>query len=115
MKPSANGSNRYVMTMCRFSDAELNCVRTKIFLRPELRQLLIGTSIRRYFPPSGTAGFDRSFVRGNNRLPAPPARTIDSTCVGFSLLFRTIFFFMIHYAETCLLRYERSSAPTLRS
>src|SRR5438094_7485015 len=96
--------------MWRLREAELNCVSTKIFFNPELRQLLIDTSISRYFPPSGTAGFDRSFVRGNNRLPAPPARTIESTCVGFSLLFRTIFFFMIHYAETCLLRYARSWA-----
>src|SRR6266704_248535 len=101
--------------MCRFNEAELNCVRTKSFFSPEFRQLLIGTSISRYFPPSGTAGFDRSFVRGNSRLPAPPARMIDGTCVGFSLLFRTILFPMIHYAETCLLRYERSLGPTLRS
>jgi hypothetical protein len=26
----------------------------------------------RYFPPSGTAGFARSFVNGNKRVPAPP-------------------------------------------
>ena len=42
----------------------MNCVITKIFFRPEFRQLLIGTSISRYFPPNGTAGFDRSFVSG---------------------------------------------------
>src|SRR5437773_353046 len=39
---------------------------------PELRQLLIGISTSLYFPPNGTAGFARSFVRGNNRVPAPP-------------------------------------------
>src|SRR5438874_10414590 len=39
---------------------------------PEFRQLLIGMSTNRYFPPSGTAGFARSFVNGNSRVPAPP-------------------------------------------
>src|SRR5476649_378192 len=39
---------------------------------PEFRQLLIGISTSRYLPPSGTAGFDRSFVNGNKRVPAPP-------------------------------------------
>src|SRR6267143_308001 len=39
---------------------------------PEFRQLLIGISTMRYFPPSGTAGFARSFVNGNKRVPAPP-------------------------------------------
>src|SRR5262245_10093501 len=104
MKPSANGSNRYVFDTCRFNEAELNCVRTKIVFSPEFKQLLIGTSISRYLPPSGTAGFDRSCVRGNRRFPAPPARMIESTCVGSSLLFLTIgprpvpteFFPMIH-------------------
>src|SRR5205823_5838462 len=83
--------------MWRFNDAELNCVITKIFFKPELRQLLIGTSISRYLPPSGTAGFDRSWVRGNRRLPAPPARMIDRTCVGFSLLFRIIWVLIVAY------------------
>src|SRR5262249_14981545 len=36
------------------------------------RQLLIGISTMRYFPPSGTAGLARSFVNGNKRVPAPP-------------------------------------------
>src|ERR1700674_3639474 len=39
---------------------------------PEFRQLLIGISTIRYLPPIGTAGFDRSFVNGNSRVPAPP-------------------------------------------
>src|SRR6058998_2208564 len=77
--------------MCRLSEAELNCVSTKIFFNPELRQLLIDTSISRYFPPSGTAGLDRSFVSGKSRLPAPPARIMDRTWDGLSRLFRTIF------------------------
>ena len=41
---------------------------------PLLMQLLIGTSIRRYAPPIGTAGFARCLVRGYNLLPAPPPR-----------------------------------------
>src|SRR4030095_10637905 len=40
--------------------------------RPELMQFEIEISTIRYFPPSGTAGFDRSLVRGNRRVPAPP-------------------------------------------
>src|SRR5436309_13725684 len=82
--------------MCRFNEAELNCVRTKIFFSPEFRQLLMGTSISRYLPPRGTAGFDRSCVRGKRRFPAPPARIIESTCVGYSLLFLTIWFTSRH-------------------
>src|SRR5688572_1114882 len=39
---------------------------------PELMQLLIGMSTSRYFPASGTAGFERSLVSGNRRDPAPP-------------------------------------------
>src|SRR5258707_14355628 len=40
----------------------------------ELMQFEMGTSTRRYLPPSGTAGFDRSRVSGKSRLPAPPPR-----------------------------------------
>src|ERR1043166_6874373 len=43
-----------------------------------LMQLLIGISTRRYFPPSGTAGFARSLVRGKRRVPAPPPIMIDN-------------------------------------
>src|SRR2546428_646364 len=32
----------------------------------------------RYFPPSGTAGFARSFVNGNKRVPAPPPMMMAS-------------------------------------
>jgi hypothetical protein len=42
-------------------------------------QLDTGMSINRYFPPSGTAGFDRSRVKGNSREPAPPPRTTATT------------------------------------
>src|SRR5467141_1981578 len=60
----------------------LNCVSTKIERNPELRQLLIGISTIRYFPPSGTAGFARSFVNGNKRVPAPPPMMMASVrCV----------------------------------
>src|SRR5947209_6796921 len=33
-------------------------------------------STRRYLPASGTAGLERSLVRGNNLLPAPPPMTM---------------------------------------
>src|SRR5688572_22378350 len=65
--------------MCRCSDAELNCVIRWIWLNPEFRQFEIGISTRRYLPPSGTAGFERSFVNGNSRVPAPPPRITART------------------------------------
>src|SRR6185436_14183659 len=64
--------------MCRLSDAELNCVSTNMRMTSELMQLEIGTSTSRYFPPSGTAGFDRCAVSGNKRAPAPPPRITAS-------------------------------------
>src|SRR6266567_6832453 len=62
--------------MCRCSDMLLNCVSTYIERSPEFRQLLIGISTNRYFPPSGTAGLARSLVSGNSRVPAPPPMMI---------------------------------------
>src|SRR3954462_5609176 len=58
--------------MWRFSDAELNWVRTKIRFRPACRALLIGMSISRYLPPIGTAGFDRMSVSGYSCVPRSP-------------------------------------------
>src|SRR5882724_1582435 len=39
---------------------------------PELMQFEIGISTIRYLPARGTAGFERSFVSGKSRVPAPP-------------------------------------------
>src|SRR5690242_16257516 len=47
--------------------------------RPELMQLEMGMSTMRYFPASGTAGFARSLVRGNNRVPWPPPIITERT------------------------------------
>src|SRR5215468_8093736 len=47
--------------------------------RPELMQLEIGISTRRYLPASGTAGLARSLVSGKSRLPCPPPMTTEST------------------------------------
>jgi hypothetical protein len=44
----------------------------------ELMQLLSGISTMRYLPPSGTAGFERSSVSGNSRLPSPPPMMMAS-------------------------------------
>ena len=41
---------------------------------PLLMQLLMGTSIRRYAPPMGTAGLALCLVSGYSLLPAPPPR-----------------------------------------
>src|SRR5438067_1235739 len=42
--------------------------------RPLFRQLLIGISIRRYLPATGTAGSLRCLVSGKKRAPRPPPR-----------------------------------------
>src|SRR5258708_16623167 len=69
--------------MCRLSEAELYCVSTKMRMTFEFMQFEIGTSTRRYLPPSGTAGFDRCRVSGNKRLPAPPPRiTASKLCLS---------------------------------
>src|SRR5688572_32037980 len=60
--------------MCLFREAELYCVNTKILRMSELMQFEIGMSTSRYLPPSGTAGFERSSVSGDRRVPAPPPR-----------------------------------------
>ena len=39
----------------------------------------MGMSIKRYFPASGTAGFDRIEVKGDNHVPRPPPNTIATT------------------------------------
>ncbi len=49
---------------------------------PEFRQLLIGMSTRRYFPPSGTAGLARSLVRGKSPVPAPPPMMIAKVSIN---------------------------------
>jgi len=47
-----------------FSTLSFKRHRLFISLSPELMQLDIGTSIRRYAPPIGTAGLARCFVNG---------------------------------------------------
>ena len=42
-------------------------------------QLEMGMSTSRYLPASGTAGLERSWVRGNSRVPCPPPMMIEST------------------------------------
>jgi len=64
----------------------LNCVRTKIRLRPELRQLEMGMSINRNLPPIGTAGLERSLVNGYKREPTPPPRIRPSILIFRSCL-----------------------------
>src|SRR5215211_4424035 len=68
--------------MCLFKLAELYCVSTKILRMSELMQFETGMSMSRYLPPSGTAGFERSSVRGDRRVPAPPPR-ITARMFGF--------------------------------
>jgi hypothetical protein len=54
-------------------------------LIPELMQLDIGTSIKRYAPPIGTAGFERVFVNGYKREPAPPPKMMAATDFVFDI------------------------------
>jgi len=48
---------------------------------PEWRQFEIGISIRRYFPPIGTAGFERYLVRGKSLLPFAVYRLIAGALI----------------------------------
>src|SRR3712207_1156070 len=73
--------------MCRFREAELYCVSTKMRWMSELMQFEIGMSTSLYLPPSGTAGFERVSVSGDRRVPAPPPR-ITARMLG---LFGAIF------------------------
>ena len=65
--------------MCRLSDAELYCVSIKMRSMSELMQFETGMSIKRYLPPSGTAGLALCLVSGCSRLPAPPPSISAST------------------------------------
>ena len=47
--------------------------------RPELMQLEMGISTKRYLPANGTAGLERSLVSGNKRVPCPPPMMTEST------------------------------------
>lgn len=81
--------------MCLFNDAELNWVSTYMRRKPELIQLEMGISTKRYFPAIGTAGLDRVAVNGDNREPWPPPKmmeiTLDSYIVFyFKLLYNSI-------------------------
>src|SRR5712691_10883757 len=78
--------------MCRFSEAELYWVKTKILSTSELMQFEIGISTRRYFPPTGTAGFERCCVNGKSRVPAPPPRITASKLCFAAILVHRIFF-----------------------
>src|SRR5262245_58850791 len=53
-------------------------------LQSLLMQFEIGISMRRYLPPIGTAGLERSMVRGYRRVPRPPPRMRlkTSRCIG---------------------------------
>jgi len=77
--PFRNRSKWYAPEMWWLRLAELYWVSTKIRSTPELMQLEMGMSMRRYFPASGTAGFERSLVRGESRVPAPPPRITAMT------------------------------------
>src|SRR5438128_12598342 len=77
--PSSSETMLQPMRMCRLSESDLYCVAMKIRRNPELMQLLNEKSMMRYGPPKNTAGLARSFVSGNRRSPAPPARTMTMT------------------------------------
>src|ERR1035438_10548298 len=53
--------------------------------RPELMQLEMGISTRRYLPANGTAGLARSLVNGNRRVPCPPPMITESTLLGLAV------------------------------
>src|SRR5512140_2452697 len=82
-KPREKASNLYVWPTWLLRLSELYCVSTKMRRRSELMQLESGMSMSRYLPAMGTAGLDRSRVRGKSRVPRPPPRiTARQSCMG---------------------------------
>ena len=73
---------------CCSNACALNWVRTYMEWTPELMKLLSTKSMIRYFPPNGTAGLLRRFVKRRSRLPRPPAITIPSTFIQVLCLAR---------------------------
>ncbi len=73
---------RQVSATCRSRLCDLYWVRTTIFCRPEFTRFDSAKSMRRKFPPNGTAGFARSAVSGMSRLPSPPASTMPKIFFG---------------------------------
>ena len=56
--------------------------RCSIKLRQD-KELLIGMSTRRYLPAKGTAGLQRSLVKGFKRDPRPPPIIMQMTFLFF--------------------------------
>jgi hypothetical protein len=52
----------------------------------EFKQLEIGISTKRYFPPIGTAGLERVSVKGYKREPCPPPKIIAITFFFFAFI-----------------------------
>src|SRR4051812_28493839 len=60
--------------------------------RPLLMQLLIGMSISRYLPATGTAGALRCRVKGYRPAPRPPPRMkVMTSCMVFPLRMPLLF------------------------
>src|SRR6266487_64078 len=78
------------------------------------RQLLIGMSIRRYFPPIGTAGLDRWWVSGNKRDPWPPPRMSASASLFTGIRLPTAYTTRLT-CNTAVTRRRERSATILRS
>src|SRR5699024_163318 len=96
--------------MWRFKEAELNWVKTNILRISELRQLEIGISTSRYLPAIGTAGLERSRVRGYSLEPCPPPKIIDKMCGD------RIFFILIQNKGSCIsLRHVAMKNPVSSS
>src|ERR1051325_4781414 len=70
-------------------------------------QFEIGISTSRYLPPSGTAGFERSRVKGKSLVPCPPPMMIESTLLKFTAIILLIAILLTPLRAKVLLRYNR--------
>jgi hypothetical protein len=78
-------------------------VSTNIRVIPELRQLEMGISTSLYFPPMGTAGFERLAVNGYSLVPAPPPNITDNICLLIILVFQFLkFLFVVQITNSAL-------------
>src|SRR5947209_6848931 len=67
------------MPMCWLSECGRYCVSTATLYMPELTQLESVKSMMRYLAANGTAGLERSSLKTDKRVPAPPAMIMART------------------------------------
>ena len=73
-----NSDLRRIAVLTQYKSHSLDRHISLTWRMSELTRFDSTKSMSRYVPPNGTAGLARSAVSGINRLPSPPASTMDS-------------------------------------